>query len=323
MHEHGQPLGDRPADEALLGVEVEDVELVDPGRHDQERALQHGLGRGRVLDQLHDVVAVYDLAGRRGDVDADLEGARIGLPDLELAAAGLDVLRQHLHAAHQVLAVLLQRLAQQFGIRRDEVGGRECAGDLLHVEARLLAGVGVEIVGTVDHRFGPARADQIGLLDEIEHRMRRPVGVGEAGVALVRLDHGLGLLATRPLEHRAPQRQEIARQRGLRLDDLARVGDPLLGDAAQRLDHLAGLVGLPALGLATLDRLQIGGGGLAVFLDEAAHVLGEGVEIGRRHLGRAGRIPGLLPGSPVHRALPVARLLRGCCLLPILVLLRT
>ena len=39
------PWRHRPADEALLRVEVEHVELVDPGRHDEERALQHRVGR--------------------------------------------------------------------------------------------------------------------------------------------------------------------------------------------------------------------------------------------------------------------------------------
>ena len=39
--EHGEALRDRPADEGLLGVEIEDVELVDPRRHDQQRPLEH------------------------------------------------------------------------------------------------------------------------------------------------------------------------------------------------------------------------------------------------------------------------------------------
>ena len=39
--EHRQALRDRPADEAFLRVEIEHVVLVDPGRHDQERSLQH------------------------------------------------------------------------------------------------------------------------------------------------------------------------------------------------------------------------------------------------------------------------------------------
>ena len=225
--------------------------------------------------------------------------------------AGLDVLGQHLHAAHEVLAVLLQGLAQQFRVGDDEIGGGEGAGDLLDVEARLLAGVRIEILGLVDHRFRPARADQIGLLDEVEHRMVRPVGIGEAGIALVRLDDGLRLLAAGALQHRAPQIEEVAGDRGLRLDDLAGIADPALGDAAERLDHLAGFLGLAGLGLAALDRLEIGGGHLAVFLDQPAHVLGELVEIGHRDLGRARAVFRLLVRRPVHEASLPLRLLCG------------
>ena len=52
IDEHGVALLDRPADEGFLRVEVEDVELVDPGRADQQRALEHRVGRRLVLDDL-------------------------------------------------------------------------------------------------------------------------------------------------------------------------------------------------------------------------------------------------------------------------------
>ena len=65
-HEHGEALLGQVLHHAVLRLEVEDVELVDPGRHDQERPLEHGVrGRG-VLDQLHQVVAEDDLARRHG-----------------------------------------------------------------------------------------------------------------------------------------------------------------------------------------------------------------------------------------------------------------
>ncbi len=287
--EDGQPLRHAPADEALLRVEVEDVELVDPGRHDQQRPLQHLWRRGRVLDQLDDLVAEDDLARCRRDIDTDLEGAAVGLADLELAAAGLDILGIHLHAAHEVLAVLLHGLAQQLGIGGDEIGGREGAGDLLDVEAGLLARMRVEVVGLVDHRLGPARADQISLFDEVEGGVVRPVRVLEAGIALVRLGDGRDLLAAGALQSRAPQVHEVAGEGGLSLDDLRGVVDPALGNPTECLDHVAGLVGLAGLGLAALDRLQVGGGDLAVFLDEPAHILRELVEVGSG-LGRTGGV---------------------------------
>src|SRR3546814_2474887 len=51
-HENGEALLDRPADEALLRVQIEDVEAVDPGREDDERRLEHFLGRRRILNEL-------------------------------------------------------------------------------------------------------------------------------------------------------------------------------------------------------------------------------------------------------------------------------
>jgi hypothetical protein len=47
-------LFDGPFDEGLLRIEIENVELVDPGRHDQQRAFEHGFGRRLVLDDLTD-----------------------------------------------------------------------------------------------------------------------------------------------------------------------------------------------------------------------------------------------------------------------------
>ena len=59
------------AHQRVLGRQVENVIFHDPGRHDQHR-LGLDLGRGRaVLDQLHQIVAIDDVARRDGDVAAD------------------------------------------------------------------------------------------------------------------------------------------------------------------------------------------------------------------------------------------------------------
>ena len=97
-HEHGVALRHRPAHEAVLRPQVEDVELVDPGRHDQQRPLQHRLRGRRVLDQLHQVVLVDDLARRDGDVLAELERVHVGHLDAQLAAAALEVGEQVVEA---------------------------------------------------------------------------------------------------------------------------------------------------------------------------------------------------------------------------------
>jgi hypothetical protein len=100
-----------PLDEGFVGREIEDVELVDPGRHDQDRPLEHARGRGRVLDELHQLIFEDHLAGRDREIAADLEHRGAGLADLEIAAAGGDVLGQHVHAAHEVLGLRGEGLA--------------------------------------------------------------------------------------------------------------------------------------------------------------------------------------------------------------------
>ena len=102
--EHRHPLLDRPLDQRVLFAQVEDVVLVDPRRHDEQRPLRHLLRRRLVLDQLHQVVLEDDLAGRGRDVDAELEGLGVGHRDLELAVAALDVVEQVVEALDEVLA---------------------------------------------------------------------------------------------------------------------------------------------------------------------------------------------------------------------------
>jgi hypothetical protein len=90
--EHRQALRDRPADERLLGIEVENVELVDP-RGDNEQRPFMDLGRARlVLDELHQRVAEDHFARCRRHVDAKLERPRVRLANAQVAAPGVDVL---------------------------------------------------------------------------------------------------------------------------------------------------------------------------------------------------------------------------------------
>jgi hypothetical protein len=60
--------------------------------------------QGGVLDQLHQLVLEDHLARRRRHVDADHHVVRGGLTDAQRAVAGLDIFRQHLHAANQIVA---------------------------------------------------------------------------------------------------------------------------------------------------------------------------------------------------------------------------
>ena len=99
-----------------------------------------------------------------------------------------DVLGQHAHAAHQVLAVRGDGLAEQLRIGEDEVRRRDRVGDLLHVEAGLVLGPLVEPFGVLDEVARPARGHEIGLLQEIEEGVLAPFGILEALVAALGRD---------------------------------------------------------------------------------------------------------------------------------------
>ena len=197
-HEYRDALIDAPFDEGFLRPEVEDVVLVDPGRHDQKRRAQHVLGRRLILDQLHQIVLVDHLAWRGSHVDADHKVGGIGLADAQRAVSGLDVLRQHRHAAHQIVAVRRQRLAQHFRIGEDEIGWRDRVGDLLDVELGLLARVRIDALGVTHQILRPSRRQQIELHHEIEELVRFPLGVLETPVARRGLDCRPHVLAGEP-----------------------------------------------------------------------------------------------------------------------------
>ena len=76
--EHRDALVHAPLDVGFVRLEIENVELVDPRRHDQERPPELLLRERRVLDQLHELVLEHHLAGRDGEVLAHLVGLGSG-----------------------------------------------------------------------------------------------------------------------------------------------------------------------------------------------------------------------------------------------------
>ena len=103
--EHLLALAHQVLDHAALGREVDEVVLVDHRRHDQQRLLAHRRRLRRVPDQLEQLGAHDDRAGRGRDVDADLEPRRVDArrqPRRRGHVAG-EVAR----AAHEVGAALL------------------------------------------------------------------------------------------------------------------------------------------------------------------------------------------------------------------------
>ena len=179
------------------------------------------------------------LARRRRHVDADDEVGRVGLADAQRAAAGFDVLGQHLHAAHEIVAVRGQRLAQHFRIGEHEIRRRDRVGDLLDVELGLLARVRIEAFGVLHQFLRPLRGEQIELQHEIEELVRFPLRILEALVARRRLDRGLGRLR-RPCGARpAPEIEIGLADLGLQVRGALVVREPVFGDRGEGLDDLA------------------------------------------------------------------------------------
>ena len=283
--EHGVPLFHGPLDEGFLRVEVENVELVDPGRNDEKRALQHRLCRRVVLEDLADLVLGDHLAGRERHVLADLEFGGVGLAQLELAAAGCDVFREHVHAANEVAAVLGNRLLVEFRVGQQEVRRRKRARHLLEIEFGLVARPLVETVGAGDQPLGPAGGELVGVAQEVEERIVVPVGIAEALVRLAGRRFLGFLLVARQFVHRARPETEIAcQQLGLGGNRAFGIGQPVFADLGESLDHVGHGGGIGVGDLTLFTGLHPGGSGHAELFEHVRNIVGEGFGI-FHHIG--------------------------------------
>ena len=120
------------------------------------------------------------------------------MSQFQVAFAGFQILGQHGHAAHQIFAILAERLAEQLGIGRDEIRWRRRAGDLAHVKMRLVAGMVIDAARSCHHIGRPVGGQLVGLGDEIMHWAFAPFLVGKALVARVGRGDRFGLLAGHP-----------------------------------------------------------------------------------------------------------------------------
>jgi hypothetical protein len=245
----------RPLDERVLGLEVQNVELVDPRRHDQQRHLVDLLGRRRVLDQLHDLILVDDLAWGRGDVHADLEGVHVGLADGELALAALEVGQQVLEAFQQVLALGLDGGLDDLGICQREVRRRNGIDELARVEVHLLRGLVVDTLDLLDRALQPAGGQQVGLLQVVEDDLVLPGGVVEALVAAGRLGDGLRRLAHHALGRGLPELHVLLPQLDLGLHQPVRIGQHLGREVHEGLGEAEWVGRLLTVGLIALGKV--------------------------------------------------------------------
>ena len=77
-HEDRQAVLDRKSDEGIGGLEVKYIELVDAGRHDQQRPRRHLLRRRIILNELKQIVFEDNGAPGCRDVFSNFECAFVG-----------------------------------------------------------------------------------------------------------------------------------------------------------------------------------------------------------------------------------------------------
>jgi hypothetical protein len=291
-HEDGEALGHGPLDEGVLLAQIEDIVLVDPGRDDQQRPLVDLFGGRRVLDQLDQVVLVDHLARRHRDVLADLEGLGVGHPDLQPAVAPVQVVQQVPQPLDQVLAARLHGRAQHLGVGHDEVGRRHGVDELARVEIDLLGGLVVQALDLLNGGLDPARAQQIGLLDEVEDVVLVPGGVGKAPVVALGLERGFARTADQALRGGLPELHVVLPEVHLGLNQLGRVAHHARGhlkEGAADIERIEALGSPLGAGLP----FEPVGHDLLALLGDLAHRLGELNGVGQfdvlalllRHIG--------------------------------------
>src|ERR1700746_869061 len=121
---------DKEADETVLGLQIENVELVDPRWNEQQRDRVGLLGERRVLDQLDEAVSVDDLPLRDGKVLSGRKRFGVGHGHPTLAQISNKVAQAVSHAA----ATRLQCLAKSRRVCRQKQGRTRRVDQLSNVE---------------------------------------------------------------------------------------------------------------------------------------------------------------------------------------------
>ena len=183
-HEHGVALFDRVPDEGIFRPQVENVVLVDARRDDQQRTLEHGRRRRRVLISSISLVLKDDAARCHRQIASYLECRLVGHRD----PAPLRVGDQIRCALGDRCALRRKRELQGVGIGRQKIRRCNRADVLVGDERQPFFGVriGLRQIGQLAHVVG---VEQVGILDERKVRLLAPSLCREPSIA-IRLDGG-------------------------------------------------------------------------------------------------------------------------------------
>ena len=128
QHVDGVPLAHEVAHHRVFRRQVQDVELHDPRRNNEDRLGMHVGRLGVVADQFDQAVAVHDLARRHRHIAPDLEA--VLLRQVIRCGHAADVGHPVVQALEQVSAIGLGHVLQHHGVRGQPVGGSHHAQPL-------------------------------------------------------------------------------------------------------------------------------------------------------------------------------------------------
>jgi hypothetical protein len=190
-----EALIDQKLHHALLRIEVEHVELVDPGGNDHDRRRVKLLPGRRVMDHLQQAVAEDNFARGGCQVLADREVRRTR----HLDVARLEVGDEIIEALEQAFTVRFHGLLHGRRIRQQEIG--RCHGiEPFPPPERGPPTVAIRQAGcVVEHVLHLAGKHQVPLLDDVPCRGIVPDRIGKAGVVRIRRDDILACHAKRPM----------------------------------------------------------------------------------------------------------------------------
>ena len=137
----------------------------------------------------------------------------------------------------------------------------------------------IDPLGVAHQPVCPLHRQEIGLLEEIEELVARPLGVGKALVPGLGLDDGLHLLAGHALDRVRPQVEISFAQARLQFERALRIAQPIIRHLADRFHHIGDL-GILIVVAAFFARFEVGGQGLAALFDHAGDVAGKLLHVG-------------------------------------------
>ena len=192
-HKGAMPLADGIANDGVVRLQVQNVELVDAGRHHQKRLFEYLGSQRLVFDELEQLVLENHSAFGGRHVLAHGEQAFVGHGDMTLAHVG----QQIGNALSQALALGFNNLVERIGVQCQKIAGRHGCHPLLHRKTHPVACFLIAL-----NRFG--HAGQHATAQQVVGRGHRCNGIGAPlglGKALVPGQQGLNLLAIRERLH--------------------------------------------------------------------------------------------------------------------------